>query len=292
MTHEEYLLNYRANGTIYWAGGVPWTVYRNVLRPFCHPHIQLNLQKGEISALLKKSKMPLAMWTNNYNINTSNWWLIVAERPYALELLRPKARYNVRRGLRMCDVRIISGSVLSEIGYECYKTAMERHVQSTPFDEATFQFKMARHNNNKACDIWGVFKDENLIGYAFYRRLDDVVYEGDVILNQEFFKYHSTYALLHATTEYYLNELKFSSIIAGERSISHETSWQEFTERDFLRRKRYCNLNIEYSKSYGILKNISYHLYPVISNIPIFTNIQGKMSLLYKLEKIIRQKDV
>ena len=292
MTHKEYLLNYRANRTVYRAGGVPWTAYRNVLRPFCHPHIQLNLQKGEISALLKKSKMPVAMWTNNYNSNASNWWLIIAERPYSLEFLRPKSRYNIRRGLRMCDVRIISGSLLSEIGYECYKAAMQRHVQSTPFDEAAFKSRMAKHNNNKACDIWGVFKGENLIGYAFYRRLDDIVYEGDVILNQEFFKYHSTYALIHTTTEYYLNELKFSSLIAGERSISHETSWQDFTERDFLRRKYYCNINIVFSNPYRFLKNVNYPLYPIISNIPIFTNTRGKMKLLYKLEKIIRQKDV
>lgn len=290
MTFKEYVDIRAAQQPIYWAGGVPWRIYKRMLCPLSHPHEEFNLQNGEVKALLRKAKVPLAMWTYGYGSSHSNWWWVIATTPYSLESLRPKARYNVRRGLKLCDVKPISAAHLSNIGYECYQSAMGRHAQTKPVNESKFRSGMAIYDENRAYTIWGVFKDSKLAGYALYKQIDNIAYEGDVILDPEFFKDHSTYALLHATTDHYLNQNKCSYIVCGWRSISHQTGFQDFTIKEFKRQKIYCHLGVEYSRFYAPLVRLNYHANRVLARLPFTPTFSEKLQTLYRLEGIRREE--
>jgi len=288
---DEYIQNYAAFHPIYWAGGIPWAIYQKVLRPLCHLHIQPNLNQEEIEALLRESKARFILWTYDFDGAESQWWWIIAEKPYSLESLKPKARYNVRHGLRKCDVRRISGRVLAKTGYSCYHSAMQRHTQSVPLPELSFRERMPRHDQNEALELWGVFSKGLLVGYAIYKVIDDIVYEGDVILNPHFFKFHSTYALVHTTANHYLNERDCSYLVSGWRSLRHETNFQNFTVKEFGRRKAYCRLRVEYSSLYGILRNINYYLNPLLARIALPKKMKHERTALYRLEKIRREEN-
>jgi len=289
MIYGEYLQHYAKEKPIYWAGGIPWSTYKTILRPISHPHDEPQLQKGEMKRLLEQSKAPLAMWTNDYGVTQSNWWYVVAKAPYSLEKLRSKARYNVRRGLKLCNVKIISAALLSSMGYDCYQSAMRRHSQSTPIDKAGFQAGIMKYENNPAYTIWGVFHNNQLAGYALYKVIDDISYEGDIILAPEFFKDHSTYALLHTTTDYYLNQSNCSQVVCGWRSISHQSAFQEFTIKEFMRQKVHCRLGVEFSKSYGFIAQFNYLASRILNAFPLPMMVKNKLQVLYELEKIRRE---
>lgn len=286
MNLEEYIQNYSQRHKIYWGGGVPWRKYRGVLRPISHPHIEPKLGNGDIKKLLRDSKAAFATWTYEFDSSKSEWWWIIAERPYSLERLKPKTRYNIKHGLKNCQARIISGKILSDIGYECYRSAMQRHSQTVSLDEAAFRRLMPNYDLDKAHEVWGLFMGEKMIGYATYRIIDDIVYEEDTIFDPHYFKYHSSYVLIHATTHHYLNEKNFKYILCGWRSMSHETNFQEFTMDKFMRRKAYCKMGLEYAPMYGMLAAIIYHSKAIWSRVYLPESIKNKLNVVYRLNEI------
>ncbi|MEX0804353.1 MAG: hypothetical protein WD688_13700 [Candidatus Binatia bacterium] len=288
MNLEEYIQNYSQRHKIYWGGGIPWRKYKGVLCPLSHPHIEPKLGSGDIRKLLKESKAACAIWTYDFDSSKSEWWWIVAEKPYSLELLKPKTRYNIRHGLKSCAARIISGKALSDAGYDCYRSAMQRHSQTVSLDEAAFRRLMPNYDFDDAHEVWGLFMEEKMIGYAIYRIIDDIIYEEDTIFDPHYFKYHSSYVLIHTSTHHYLNERNFRYILCGWRSVSHETTFQEFTIDKFMRRKAYCQLGLEYAAIYGMGAVIVCQSKAIWSRLRLPGSIKNKLNVIYKLNQIQR----
>jgi hypothetical protein len=174
MTFDEYVNHYARTHRIYWGGGVPWRKYKGTLRPLFHPHRTLTLTDGEVKRLLKESKSRVAMWTYDFDCGESEWWWIIAERPYIFDRLPAKTRYYVRHGLKHCHVDFVSGKVVADIGYDCYRSAMRRHTQTESLSEATFKQNMPGYDGDGIHEIWGVFVGGTLAGFATYRIVDDV----------------------------------------------------------------------------------------------------------------------
>lgn len=291
MTFEEYIQDYASRHPVHWAGGVPWSTYRRVLKPLCHPHVQPQARPAEIAAILKQSKALLALWTSDFDSQPSPWWYIIGRAPYDLETLRIKTRYKVRHGIRLCEVRRITGQQLADHGYPCYQAAMRRHTQTTPLDQAAFRRLMPRRDGNPSTEFWGVYHDSQLAGYARYKIIDDIGYEEDVILAPEFFKHHSSYALVHTTTQHYLNDRSCAYIVSGWRSVSHETGWQDFTEKEFCRRKAYCHFSIKYSAMCKILSQTIFHTKRYLDYMKIPGRVKNILTVVYNLEVIRRTQE-
>jgi len=268
---------------IVWEGGVPWGIYKKVVMPLSHPFISPTATKQEMRHVLKTLKKPMAIWTQDWDCKHGNWWWIVAEKPYGLDRLKRKARYDVRYGLRHCTIKKISPKWLAEHGYECYESAMRRHRQSQVLDVNSFK-KISGYEGNEGYHFWGIFLKQQLIGYASYRLLDNVVYSIDALFNPECFKFYGSSALNHTIIDHYLNDAGFDMIIQGWRTISHETSYQDFLVQKFNMRMVYCNLGVYYSGLWGFLAKISVLLQPVLEKTRLPKRLLHPIKVLATIE--------
>ena len=205
-------------------------------------------------------------------------------------MLDKKSRYEIRYGLKNCTAKIISGQLLAEIGFHCYKSAMRRHAQTLPQGESIFKRAVLGYDINTAYEIWGVFVGDTLAGYGTYQIIDNTVILEDAIFDPEFFKYRQTYALMHLATDYYLNQKGFLYLTTGMRSISHETQFQDFLIRNFGYRRAYCRLGLAYSWPFRILSNTIHRLEPVWQSIPFPKKIKDKLKVIQKLQAVMLEQ--
>lgn len=291
MDFTEYIDNYAKKNTVYWAGGIPWRKYQGILRPVSPSQVTPDFQKGELKQLLKQARVPFAMWTYDGDPTTeSAWWWVIAEKPYSIELLKKKDRYYIKRGIKNCDVKLISAKRLAHEGYDCYRSAMRRHTQGDFIDEVTFKERIPGYDNNKAYEIWGVFWSGKLVGYAMYMNIDNIAYQDMVMFDPEYFVHGSSYALIHITTDHYLNENNCLHVVAGERLISHETQYQDFLIKNFGYKKVYYKLGIEHTPSFYVISNIIYCSKFIWQKFPFLKKIKHKLNVAYELERIRRSK--
>ena len=286
MDLKEYVGRYSRDNQVFWAAAIPWRRYKGILKPLSPPHIEPDSNSGEIKKLLQASKTPLAMWTYNFDSARSEWWWTIAERPYHLESLAKKARYDIRYGLRSCNVRRVSGRLLADIGYACYASAMQRHVQTAPDTEPVFKAAMPVYDANEAYQIWGVFMNDRLIGYGVYLLIDDIVINQDAIFDPAYFRYHVSHALVHTTTDYYLNQMDCRYITTGTRAISHDTRFEDFLMRNFGYRRAYCGLGLEFRPAFRILVDCLYGLRGWWKKLPISGDVKHRLHVICELERI------
>lgn len=286
MNLTEYIERYAQHHKIYWAGGVPWRRYKGVLRPLSLPHIEPKLERKAIKQLLRESKCAFAMWTYEFDSSKSEWWWIIAEKPYVFERLPSKARYNIRHGLKNSKVEMISGKILADIGYDCYQSAMRRHTQTEALDEAEFRRRMPDWDADGAHEIWGVFVGGRLAGFAVYLVIDKVVNQLDAIFDPSYFRNHSSHALIHTITDYYLNQRNSLYITTGMRSISHETEFEDFVIKNFGYRKAYCKLGLKYASPVRVLSRLIYKTSPVWKRVYLPRRLRNRLEILYKLKSI------
>lgn len=289
MDFKEYIQIYSQRNNVYWTGEIPWRIYKGILMPLTLPHMEFNFNSEDIKKLIKSTKTKLAIWTYGFDTEESGWWWLIKEKPYSLSSLKPKSRYNIRHGLRKCEVKPVSAQEIAETGFSCYKEAMKRHTQTNPMNEKTFKERMPWYDEDKSYEIWGVFYEKNLVGYGVYRIVDNVVFQEDAIFDPNYFRYHSSYALIHTITDFYLNEKEMKYITPGMRSISHETGFQDFVIENFQYRKAYCKLGLESSNIMNVAINLIYYLYPVWKNLLMPANLKHKLNILYKLKKSVER---
>jgi hypothetical protein len=286
MTFDEYVRHYSQNHRVYWAGGVPWRNYKGTLRPLSLPHDEPKLIGDEVKSLLKQSKARVATWTYDFDRGEAEWWWIVAEPPYLFDNLPSKTRYYVRHGLKHCTVEMTSGKVLADIGYDCYRAAMQRHTQTEPLSEAVFRKNVPNYDGDKLHELWGVFVGSTLAGFATYQIVEDVVDQQDAIFDPAHFKHHSSHALIHTISDYYLNQRKARYITTGMRTISHQTQFEDFVIKNFGYRRAYCRLGVAYSPAIRLLAGFIYRTPSIWRNIRLPAGIMGKLDVIHKLAGI------
>lgn len=134
--------------------------------------------------------------------------------------------------------------------------------------------------------VYGGFERETgrLIAYAQLNEYEE--YAGLSVLrtDPDYERDGINAAMVAAIVEDYNDRLsKGFYICDGERSIRHETAFQDYLEKYFGFRKAYCKLNIKYRKTFGLAVRI---LYPIRSRIKSENQIGGMISAILMMEEI------
>jgi hypothetical protein len=286
MNLSEYRDNYGRRHKLYWARGIPWRRYKGILRPLSLPHLELNVERRDTRRLLRESRCPFAMWSYEFDSGQSEWWWVIAEKPYRLENLSGKARYNIRNGLKHCKAEVISAQHLADIGYECYRSAVRRHKQTEPLSETEFRARVPGYDTTGAHEVWGVFTEGGLAGYATYLLIEDVVSQLEAFFDPAYFRVHSSHALLHTITDHYLNQRNCAYITTGMRSISHETQFEDFVIRTFGYRKAYCKLGLEYAPSVRVLAGLVHQTSPIWKRLHLPPRLKNRLDIIDRLKRV------
>lgn len=269
-----------------------WTYYNHAMIPSTPPNITPDLtplKDGTIWRLDKRRNL-LARWTTDFDCGKeTNWWYVIADKPFNLQSLKAKRRYEINKGLNNFEVHKINPIDYAEDLYEVQIAAFAAYPEKyrPTVDHDSFVENVSRWQKE---NVYGAFHKESgkLCGYS-YITIKPSFINFDVLKTIPYYeKFGLNAALVYRLVDDY-NELLCNGgfICDGERSINHETAFQDYLEKYFNFRKAYCTLNIAYNPKIKWLVKTLYLFRKVLLKLNNI-NIIHLVNALLKMEDIVR----
>ncbi len=265
---------------------VEWINKQGALVPRHAPHIITTLTIPEQNELLKKSGAYFLRWNSDFDVEKTDFWYIIKDSFDGFNELSSKMRNQVKKGMKNNFTKQIDKRILLEHGYEVYIEATKRYD--------TFESIMSKEEfynyidllDERYYEFWGVFEKENniLVGYAQNYINNNTCFYEEMFYHPKYLKNYSSYVLFFDLNKYYLEDRKFLFVHDGSRSLSHDTTIQEFLIKKFKFRKAYCNMKISYRRDVRLIVKLLYPWKGFIDKLNI--NIFRKISVLLKHEEI------
>lgn len=272
-----------------------WKYYNHAVIPAVEPH-----EKPDLSCIKDRSiwkvggGIPfLARWTTNYNCGyETSWWYCIKDDPFDIKNLSSNYRYKINKGKKLFDVRKIKPELYVEEIYHVYDEAYaswpEKYRPAFSIEDAQILANRLSKQSNMIC--YGAFYKENqelcgiMLAPFFLHHVELQVQR----VKPKYEKYQINAALVeHLLTEYE-SKLRDSNfyVLDGERTIRHETAFQDYLEKYFGFRKAYCKLNILYRFPLNILVKI---LFPFRTKINGESKIGSLLCAILRMEEFRRQ---
>ncbi len=261
-----------------------WRKYNGSLIPLTPPHIEVDVTG--IEKKIQEEDAYFARWTSNFDQkDISELWYVICDNKLELTDYSRNTRSKIRRGLKQCEVKMITKDILQENGYDCYSSAFSKYnTHLSP--KIITQFQEEINSFDDSWDFWGIYHEDILIGYSQNKIIDDYCDYSTIKFHPDYLRCYPSYSLFFTMNQYYLNEKNFKYINDGARSISHETNIQTFLIDKFRFRKAYCKLNIIYSTKVRLLLSLLYPFRLIVGFLKFGLFI--KLNILLKQEKIRR----
>ena len=236
----------------------------------------------------------LARWTSDWDCGyETNWWYCIKDMPLELETLKAKRRYEIKKGLRNFDVKLIKPMDFSEELFEVQVAAFSAYpTKYRPVVDRKDFLKSIESWKNLT--VYGAFSKEGgqLAGYALLNQNSSDWIEFNVLKTKpEFEKYAINAAIVGSILENFSDFLEKGGIICdGSRSINHETHFQDYLEKYFNFRKAYCKLHVDYNPKIKWLIPLLYSMRKLLikfDSIGIFHQVNA----ILKMEEIVRNQE-
>ncbi|MBQ8849447.1 MAG: hypothetical protein IJ011_03825 [Clostridia bacterium] len=274
-------------------GIIGWRYYNHAMIPDVAPHKEID------ASIVKKSEFwrgyPsafFARWTSNFDCGyETNWWYVIKDTPFDISSLKAKRRYEVNRGLKNFDVKVIDPKEYRE---ELYI------VQVAAFSAYPKKYRPTVEKNSFASDIdnW----DRYIVFGAFFRETNELtgyallsLENGDYVdfkvlkAKPEFEKYSVNAALVEGILSHFKPLLLDGGFICdGTRNVNHETAFQDYLEKYFGFRKAYCRLHIEYNPKIRAFVPIAYFFRKLFARFDGFSSVH-KINAVLKMESLSRE---
>ncbi|MBT9793949.1 hypothetical protein GPL02_13685 [Clostridium sp. MCC334] len=271
-----------------------WKYYNHAMIPTCEPHEIPNLKPLQSGTLLKNRDVwgedrPLfARWTEDYDCGyETTFWYCIKDDIFDISALKSKRRYEIKKGLKNFDVKVIDPFQYSEQLYdvavmafsaypEAYRPKIEKRAFINGIDEWTIT----------GSTVFGAFDKESgrLCGYAQLIKQARAINFNIEKTIPEFESKGVNAAICMAIVLYYQKEIeKGYYIVDGARAISHETHFQDYLEKYFGFRRAYCHLHVKYK--WWVLLAVK-ALYPFRTMIE-----KSKSSLAHNITAVLRMEE-
>jgi hypothetical protein len=216
------------------------------------------------------------------------WYAVICDRFTPLDEMKSKARSEIRRGLRQCEVRRIDGAFLADNGYEVMVEACKSYgaYQGTVPSESQFRKSaIEKHAFEDLVHYWGVFcrSTGKLVAFGENWIFGKIEASYSTIkLHPEALAMYAGYALVYAMNEYYLGQEGFQYANDGWRSVLHETQVQDFLIRKFVFRREPSRLRVSYRGGLSVAVKAAYPFRGVLGK------ADHRLAALFALEEISR----
>lgn len=269
-----------------------WTYYNHAMIPSTPPNITPDLtplKDGTIWRLDKRRSL-LARWTTDFDCSKeTNWWYVIADKPFNLQSIKAKRRYEINKGLNNFEVHKINPIDYAEDIYEVQVAAFSAYPEKyrPTVNHDSFVENVSRWQKE---NVYGAFHKESgkLCGYS-YITIKPSFINFDVLKTIPYYeKFGLNAALVYRLVDDYDELLSNGGFICdGERSINHETAFQDYLEKYFNFRKAYCTLNIVYNPKIKWLVKTLYLFRKVLLKLDNI-NLIHLVNALLKMEDIVR----
>ncbi len=269
-----------------------WQYHNHAMIPSIAPHDIVDESQLKSASFWKPAEgYPLlARWTTDFDCQEqTNWWYIIKDTPFDIMSINTKYRTKIKRGLKAFEIRIVEPAIYAEELYQ---------VQLEAFSSYPAKYRpRIDHNQFVAClcdkrkgTIFAAFsKDDNSIeGFMCV-----MIHESYLLLSMSGAKPSQerkqlNAALVYGILDYFSKELAEGIyVVDGERSILHETLFQDYLEKYFGFRKAYCRLHIQYRQG---IKQIVACLYPIRGLLKPLSGVKPfcQINSVLKMEEIVR----
>lgn len=261
-----------------------WKYYNHALIPSCAPHEIPD--ESQLKEEFKKNKKALfARWTTDWDCGyETNWWYVIKDEPFDIDKLKSKRRYEINKGLKNFEVRVIKPKDYIKDLYKIYETSVSLYPKKyRQIADIELFTKWMNKEISQIC--FGAFNNDRLCGYALLNKKKKEINFSMLKVMQEFEKLGINAALVYEILMYFNNELSTGLyIVDGQKSILHETNFQNYLEKYFEFRKAYCSLHIKYR---WFVRPIIIIMYPVRKLVKTSNN-----RLLYKIYSILQMEEI
>lgn len=272
-----------------------WTYYNHAMIPSTPPNIVPDLSPLKDGTIwkLEGKRVLLTRWTSDFDCGKeTNWWYVIADKPFNLQSIKAKRRYEINKGLNNFEVRKINPADYTEDIFEIQVAAFSAYPEKyrPTVDHDSFIENVSHWQKE---NVYGAFYKENgkLCGYS-YITIKPSFINFDVLKTiPSYEKFGLNAALVYRLVDDY-NELLSNGgfICDGERSVNHETAFQGYLEKYFNFRKAYCTLNIAYNPKIKWLVKTLYLFRKLLLKFDNISKIHLVNALL-KMEHIIRMQN-
>lgn len=269
-----------------------WKYYNHALLPSTAPHVVPDVSKMTSKDFwkTKDGMVFFARWTSDYDSSDSqNWWYVVKDEKFDINSLKSKRRYEVNKGKNSFNVRKINPENYREGLIDIHIKAYEQYpIQYRPVvDKDKLAKQIEGWNGNTV--IFGAFpiETDNLCGFAMI--IENETYANFAMLKvlPSCEKKGINAALVSGVLEYYNDRLGNGGgyyICDGERSLFHETHFQDYLEKYFCFRKAYSKLHIKFRFPISIGIKILSPFKSMIS--------KSSLSIMKKLSVLLTYKEL
>lgn len=266
-----------------------WRYYKHAAIPTTAPH-----DSPDLSPIFNRSiwqidggKPLLARWTDDFDCgHETNWWYVIKDDPFDIESLKSKRRYEINKGKSNFKVERINPNQETESIYRTTVAAYSGWPQKYRPSVTMEQMEDIIKSWDNYC-VFGAYSktDGVLQGYAVVQDYQSYAAFSILRTNPECEKSGINAAIVEGVLSEFNSRFGDGFYICdGERSIRHETAFQDYLEKYFGFRKAYCHLNVKYRPG---IKWIVKLLYPFRKIISSNTRIGSQICGVLRMEEIV-----
>ena len=239
----------------------------------------------QFSDSLGGGKAQLVRWTSQFDCgHPTEWWYCIKDCPFDIHSLKAKRRYEINKGKRNFEVKIIRPmdylEDLFEVTFRSYAAYPSKYRPA--ISKEKFYKEAEGYDIFK---VYGAFDmdNERLCGYSLIHQYDSFIRFNVQKVIPEYEKMGINAALVYQILCDFNEELsKGVYIVDGNRNIVHETHFQDYLEKYFCFRKAYCVLHIKYKPFFGAMVKCIYPFRSILrkcGNGKIFHYVNSLMNM-------------
>lgn len=274
-----------------------WRFYNHAAIPEGSPLSGVDLSPVEDGTIWKaEGERPLlARWTTDFDCDCeSQWWYVIKDTPFDPAALKAKRRYEINKGQKNFEVRILDPRDCKEALYRVQVAAFSAYPSKYRPTVNKESFFAQTETWGKGTLVLGAFSRETgaLSGYALLVEKDRNFVSFNVLKTDPVFeKYGVNAALVEKALDCYSDFLKNGGILCdGERNINHETAFQDYLQKYFGFRKAYCRLHIAYNPKIRWIVRLLYPFRRLLCKLDSIRPVH-KVNAVLKMETICRAKN-
>ena len=236
-----------------------------------------DLQRAEARRLFRESGASLIRWFSRHSSQPTPYWHVVCDR-YDFDSLSRKARNQIRKARRECELRTLDAAWMAANAYGCYVSAFSRYRHGRRPISREYFGSIQRTCEGAPFHFLGAFVGGQLAGFAKCFVLGDYVALSAFRLDPEYKRAMPSYAMLDELLRTYVRE-QGKTLGNGFASVHDDTGMQEFLLK-FSFRRVYCDLRLAYRPALALAVNALYPFRCAIDRLPSRRPIPAVKSLL------------
>lgn len=189
----------------------------------------------------------MARWTSDFDCGCeTGWWYEILDEPFDIGALKSKRRYVVKKGMSNFDVRVVDSKEYAAQIADVAVAAVATYEGAAGKDDVDAWRRRAENwtgtvfgafpKSGGPMAAWALVNDYG--GYADFTSMKADPAQERLEVNA---------SLVKGVVDHYAARLGNDFYICdGERSVLHQTAFQDYLEKYFGFRKAYCRLNLKF----------------------------------------------